>query len=147
MKQIKNSGQSLIEVAIALGVTAVVIAAIVSTVVSSLASAQFNRDFNLATSYSQEGIEIARSLQDSSYKDHSYCLAGGVSTPTVCPSPMQPNITSGTSHFLRTISFSGSTSCGTYTQVVVKTAWTDGKCSPSSPFCHSSILKTCTTNF
>lgn len=147
MKQSKEKGQSIIEVAIALGVAAIVIGAIVSTMISSLSTAQYNRDFNLATSLSQEGIEVARSLRDSvKYTGSNWCLPQDESEPDR-PCPQDVNVTVGASQFFRQMSFThNSPKCSnTFTEVIVTTSWTDGKCD-SQPFCHESVISSCITN-
>lgn len=82
-----HAGQTLIEVLVGLSAAVVVISAITVTVISSLNNTEYGRDQNLATHYSQEGIEIIRNMRDqniasiaqSSIPDGNYCLANGCS--------------------------------------------------------------------
>jgi len=132
----------MVEVAIALGVSALVISAIVATVLSSLGTAQYNRDFNLATSYSQEGIEAARSFTDSTLNGMGYCLGTDLQPVKVCDSTANID-----GYYLRTIDFIPNAGvCGnTLTKVTVHTKWSDGKCS-GAPFCHESEISSCISN-
>jgi len=66
MKKIGNSisGQSIIEVIVALALIAVVILGLVRVTISSINNASFARDQRGATKYAQEGIENARKLKE-----------------------------------------------------------------------------------
>ena len=57
-------GQSLFEVVIALGISAIVIIALVSLVSNSIQNANFSRDKTLAANYVQEMIEWLRNQRD-----------------------------------------------------------------------------------
>jgi len=68
MKKIGNSisGQSIIEVIVALALISVVILGLVRVTISSINNASFARDQRGATKYAQEGIEKARQLKEES---------------------------------------------------------------------------------
>lgn len=63
-KRNNKSGQSLFEVVIALGVSALIIIALVSLVSSSIRNATFSRNNSLATAYAQEATEWLRGERD-----------------------------------------------------------------------------------
>jgi len=60
----KESGQSLVEMIVAIGVLVVVIVSLVSITTVSLQNASFSRDQSLATKYAQDGIAKIRSYRD-----------------------------------------------------------------------------------
>lgn len=106
----KESGQTLIEVLVALSVAIVVVAAISVAVLSSLSGAQFTKNQNQATQYAQQGLELIRQIRNSDAATFaalsgSYCMAiscttlknsptdtGGTSCNKNGGSPCQPNI-------------------------------------------------------
>lgn len=61
----KNNGQSLIEMVVAIAVVVIVILALVAITTTSIRNAAFSRNQALATKYAQEWIEKARGLRDS----------------------------------------------------------------------------------
>ncbi|HEX7041831.1 MAG TPA: hypothetical protein VF189_01140 [Patescibacteria group bacterium] len=89
-----QKGQTLIEVLVGLSAAVVVIAAITVAVITALNNAEFSRDQNLATQYTQEGMEIIRNMRDldvasinqTNLPDGTYCLAKGCSSLTTNPS-------------------------------------------------------------
>lgn len=64
-----ESGQTLLELVVALGVVAVVLMGLVSAVTSSLRYGQASRFRSRSVKYAQEGIELARKLRDASTWD------------------------------------------------------------------------------
>ena len=65
MKQrASESGQTLLELVIALGVVAVVITALVSAVTASLRYGQSTRFRSRAVKFAQEGVELTRKIRD-----------------------------------------------------------------------------------
>lgn len=73
----------MIEMLIAIGIAVLIILAFVQTMVASIKNAQFAKYQNLATRYSQQGVEMVRSQRDllgwqtfySTYNGTSKCLA------------------------------------------------------------------------
>lgn len=61
----KNSGQSLFEVVVALAISALVIVALVSLVSNSIRNANFSRNKSEASNYAQEASEWLRGQRDS----------------------------------------------------------------------------------
>ena len=59
-----NSGQSLVEMMVAVAVVSMVLVGLISAITFSLANAQFSRNKTLATKYSQEAIEWLRNERD-----------------------------------------------------------------------------------
>jgi len=60
-----NSGQSLLEIIVAVGVAVLLITGLVVGTSVSLRTSQYGQRRSQATKYAQEGIEILRSLRDS----------------------------------------------------------------------------------
>lgn len=76
----KEKGQTLLEVLVALGVGIFILTAMTGAILSSLANAQFSKNQNLATLYSQQGMEIVRDIRNKDWTtfatyNESYCLA------------------------------------------------------------------------
>ena len=74
-----ESGQTLLELVIAIGVVAIVITALVAAVTSSLRYSQATRLRSRGVKYAQEGLELARKLRDISTWDvfQEYAVGGG----------------------------------------------------------------------
>ena len=64
MKNKTSSGQSLLEVMVALGMSVLVLTSLVAVVVISIRNARFAKNQSLATKYAQEGIEKMRIYRD-----------------------------------------------------------------------------------
>ena len=58
-----DSGQSIIEVIVALSLVAIVVLALARVTISSIQNSSFARDQRTATKYAQEGLENARRLR------------------------------------------------------------------------------------
>lgn len=133
----------MVEVAIALAIALVIITALMSLVLSSLSSAQNSRTLNDATQYTQEGLEIVRSLTKTNNGD--YCL--GVEVPARlregedCVST--PNIMD---KYIRTVQVASNGCDGGLKKVVVTTSWQDGKCPTSNKYCQKSVQASCVSN-
>lgn len=169
----KNSGQTLIEVLAALTAAVIVTAAIVSASLNALSSSEFTRDQNIASQFTQQGMEIMRNMRDldiasisATYlPDGTYCLA------KMCTS-LNKNISScwqavpscpqNADKFVRSVVIAHSaTDCNvsptpvgqtgslsSNVQVTVTTAWFDPKCTdPTKPFCHSATATSCFSDF
>lgn len=122
----RESGQTLLEIVVALGVIAVVLTGLVTAVTASLRYGQASKYRSQGVKYAQEGLELTRKLRDTSpwadflaYSNGSgiWCLdqAGvwTVSTGSGCP------IVAG-STFWRTITF---TVNGTVMDVTSEVSW------------------------
>lgn len=170
-----EKGQTLIEVLVALSAAVVVISAITVTVISSLNNTEYSRDQNLATQYSQEGLETVRNMRDqdiasisqSSIPDGVYCLANGCSainndsSDASCGPRTGLHCSQNINNFVReiTIDHNASTCNGNgpanaptpstpTVKVSVSTYWGDTKCTDSSNlFCHSVLLTSCLSDF
>ncbi|MBI2029446.1 hypothetical protein HYT02_03460 [Candidatus Gottesmanbacteria bacterium] len=62
-----NSGQSIIEVIIAVGIVALVLVALVTAVTVSIKNSTFSKNKSIANKYINEGIEAVRSIRDTSW--------------------------------------------------------------------------------
>ena len=179
MKYIKNivynqTGQTLIEVLVGLAAAVVVISAITVTVISSLNNTEYGRDQNLATQYSQEGIEIIRNMRDgdiasvseTSIPDGVYCLANGCNAITSnstssCGPRTGSRCNQNVNNFVREVTIdhnastcngNGPTNAPTPSTSVIKvsvaTYWADTKCTDvNNQFCHSVLLTSCLSDF
>jgi type II secretory pathway pseudopilin PulG len=160
----KEKGQSLIEVMVALGVAVIIITAIVMAVVLAVVNTQIAKTQNLATHYARQGVEVLRQLSLSDWGTFSgyagpYCLGKDVrlapKTEAFCEenptnnfrrevnvvSPAQTEDRDGNECEL---SPAGSGVFGSY--VVVTVSWTDNKCQDQNTFCHSVRLDSCFQN-
>lgn len=63
-QEMREKGQTLVEVVVALGVAILVITALVAATTTAVRNAQFAKNQSLATKYAQEGMEKARTLRD-----------------------------------------------------------------------------------
>jgi len=64
MRKKKNSGQSLLEMVVALGIVILVILGLVAVTTVAVRNASFSRNQALATKYGQEAIEKIRSFRE-----------------------------------------------------------------------------------
>lgn len=133
-----SSGQTLLELVLALGVIAVVLTGLVSAVTSSLRYSQSSQLRSRGVKYAQEGLELARKLRDSNTWDifaaysgsgsSSWCLSeSGVWSPnggSGCP------IASG-STFWRTVTFTWN---DPIMDVVSEVSWADRLASSTVSF-------------
>lgn len=77
----KNSGQAVVEIVVALGVAVIVIIALVSLVVTSVANVNFSRTQGEATRFSREAMEFVRSERDKGWdafntkSGNTWCLS------------------------------------------------------------------------
>lgn len=149
----RDSGQTLLEVLIALSASVFMLSAITVIVASSLSGTQFTKNQNLSNQYAQEGIEVVRRIRDSdgwvafSALNGRFCLSGGsTSLPPPSTQCITPNIGSV---FIRQIDItasdcpSGGGSNGS--RVTSAVFWADGKCSGNT-YCHKVQLQTCLHN-
>lgn len=132
-----DSGQTLVEILVAIAVIILVLVAVVSRAVDSVRNSIFSRDQVLATRFAQEGIEWARSQRDRlgwgeftlalDGDPVTYCvlnLASNLETlsPVGCADPIPGTI------FLREVSFdyeAVADPSGDYADVTAVVSWTD----------------------
>ena len=138
-------GQSMIEVAIALAIATIIITALITSVLSSLDSAQYSKNLNLASQYSQEGIEAMRAKVG--VGQGTYCMPDGSVPPALLLEDTCNNAVNVAGFFQRKVTVEPlSGNCGNIlTEVVVRTAWKDGKCQ-GNLYCHESRLASCMNN-
>lgn len=82
---LKEKGQSLVEVIVALAIALLVILALVRVTVISMRNASFARNQALATQYAQEAMEWIRSQRDEDWgnlAEGTYCLSDSLSWST-----------------------------------------------------------------
>lgn len=144
-----QKGQSLIEAVVALGAAVFIISAIAVVVITSVNNSDFSKYQNLATQYSQQGMEILKQQSQSDWSTFSglsgtYCLNQGSTTltnffGTICAKNIN-------NFFVRQVVIDqGSLSCNSSTKVSVSVYWSDGKC-PINTYCHDVTLDSCLTN-
>ncbi len=137
-----GQGQTLIEVLVALGLIGVVATALAGLVVISMGNTGYSKDQNLATQYSQEGIEIVRQKRDSDYPTFrtfsgNYCLNGGSSV-------LDPDCTTANvGNFLRKVMITQDGCASNVAKVMVTVSWRDSKCPATNIFCHTSRIMSC----
>lgn len=159
---LKEKGQTLIEILVAMGTAVVIISAITVAVISSLYNAQYSKNQNLASQYAQQGMEIMRKIRDSGWNDFynlsgSYCLGMDQTTLTEIDikSPIYPGCASGgnsngqnVDKFAREVDIGENlSSCK---NVSVTVFWSDSKCTSTDVdkvFCHSVKLVSCFSDF
>lgn len=155
-----ESGQTLIEVMIALGIAVVIVSAITIAVVIALDNTSYSRNQNLATQFAQEGMEIVRQKRDTNLTsfqaltDRTYCLAKGSTTLVRKQENFCTDFDQSSSLFRREIEIyhpPDSSSCDdgnadteSLTKVVSTVFWTDGKC--PEVFCQQVSLESCLAN-
>ncbi len=124
---VRNFGQTLIELLVALGAGVIIMVALVGVVVVAGKNSQFAKNQNLATRFSQEGIELIRSKRDqqgwttfySNYNGQPQCIdASGNFTnmSTDCGKNV-------TNFFNRSASFVDNSGDQTQLEVTVTTSW------------------------
>ena len=117
-----DKGLSLIEVIVAVGVISILLVSMVALLTKSMASARVSKNRSLASSYLQEGLEIARYS-----RDHSASWEDFVSGCCSDTSPPPPS-------FIRTIEnkkIDSNGNCNKNTddkcRIIVTVSWTDSK--------------------
>lgn len=139
-------GETLVEVLVALGIITVVASALMGVVITSMGNTRFSKNQNLATQYSQEGMEIMRRIRDNNYVDFrnipnaTYCLDDGVMAlplPADCTNANVPG------NFLRKVTITQGGCAANIANVTVTVSWQDSKCSAANTFCHTSRLESC----
>lgn len=158
-----ETGQTLLELLVAMGAGVVVLSAITVIVITSLYNIQFAKTKNLATQYAQEGLEVTRHLRNSNFAafnalPQDNCLASGSATLTPKGAGCGPNVIDPYANtFSREIVITLSDvldnfRCGVPAplkppnkKVTANVSWTDGKCTVA--FCHTVSLTTCLTDF
>ncbi|HSA84277.1 MAG TPA: hypothetical protein VLF20_05355 [Patescibacteria group bacterium] len=139
-------GETLIEVLIALSVAVIVITSVSFLSVSSLNNSAFVKDQNQASKYTQEGLEVARSIRNSNYTGFAaytgtYCLAKDqTALGSAVASCQVPNIDD---QYIRSVTITQNNGCGVnFANILVTVSWTSTKCSDGT-YCHSSKLNSC----
>lgn len=169
----KEKGQTLIEIMVALGVSVIIITAIVISVVLAVINTQLAKSQNLATYYAKEGLEIMRQASRSDWNQFAidtvsgtYCLQKGVTSLDNFEEYLKTNecpFMDQDSGFKREVQIthvnpadpvdngckleyeSGPAEDVYGTKVKVTVLWTDGKCSDND-YCHEVSLDSCLQN-
>jgi Tfp pilus assembly protein PilV len=163
MKKLNNKGIILIEAILALGIIVVIMTALVTALVSTISSSSFSKDQTQATSYAQEGLDIARNFKDSSYENFQeletgeYCLAEGQTELSEAGGDRscENNVNRRFTRFIY-VNQSGQDerqdpvvdACETDNSVFVASTvvWTDSKCKTEGDNCHKVELNSCFVN-
>lgn len=143
------SGQTVVEVLVALGAAVVVVTAIAVVVISAVNNTEFSKSQNMATQYAQQGMEVLRQVRDSDYAlfktyDGTYCLDQDETTlGQAAVDCTAPNV----DDFIRkvVVDQSGCSNGASpkLAKATVTVSWTDGKCTSGSIYCHEVDLATC----
>ena len=139
MKNKIFAGQSLFEVVVAVGISALIITGIAAAALNSIQNSSYARDKNLATNYVQETMEWLRQVRDKETQAFAakavlggvYCLASLPSSvalwPTLKPSCSGTSPITGT-NFVRSIEFLECTGCpANVVRVKTTVVWNDSK--------------------
>lgn len=157
-----ETGQTLLEILLAFGISILVLGAAIFVITTSLNNVQYTKNQNLATSLAQEGMAIVKQIRNSNWnnfknlKDYTlsnttYCLDQGstelISIISNSPVPCGQNINS---FFSRQVKFEhNSVSCASGgasgSRASIKVLWSDNKCpaGAGAPLCHKVELITC----
>lgn len=136
----KSSGQTLLEVLVALAAVVIVLGAITTAVMLSLKQSVGSSSQTRAAQLSQEGLEMVKPQVQTVTEDTVACLGeSGTLTPeTDCDG--RANLERV---YRRTVSISSDPAqCATLKKVTVSVAWSDTICQPGV-FCHVTPLTTC----
>lgn len=153
-----NSGQTLIEIILALSVAVAIITGITFAITSSLKNATFTKNQNLASFYAQQGIEVVRAIRDRSWTSFTsipggpnFCLPEN-STELVSRSGPDCDGEGNVGIFIREIKLNNNSADCTAgegnTKATVFVKWSDNICPSVSPFnyCHQVELVSCFVN-
>jgi len=152
-----DSGQTLIEIILALGVAVALITGITFAVTSSLKNATFSKNQNLATQYAQQGMEIVRAIRDRSWAAFisplggpNFCLPQN-STELVKRLGLDCDGEGNVGIFIREIRLNNNSPDCTpgagNTKATVLVQWSDNICKdPGNPYCHEVELVSCFNN-
>ena len=154
MQKQNNSGQTLIEIMVAIAIITMVLLAVVSRSVEAVRNANFARNQSLATRFAQEGVEWVRIQRDRlrwggleaalSLNPAVYCLPvldqpiTGLSIGTACDINLDSDNIPGTI-FDRQVTinyFTGAVGEGDYIEIEVSVSWQD------SIGTHESLMET-----
>lgn len=143
-----QSGQSLIEVLIALAASVAVVTAIAITVITSLSNVEFTKNQNLAAQYAREGMEIVRKISKNNwtafvdtYTAANYCLDQG---STILGVMGAGGCSQNVGIFVRQIVINqNSPSCQNSVRISSIVSWSDSKCQTGDVFCHKVTIDSC----
>lgn len=145
-----NKGQTIIEAVVSLGIAVFILSAITIAIISSVNNSDFSKNQDLATQYSQQGMEVLKQKSSSDWATFStysgtYCLP---ENSTALSSPGVNGCTTNISNFfIRQVDVGASSDCIGGVKVSVSTLWTDSKCTDESKlFCHNVTLDSCLSN-
>ena len=150
---IKQSGQTLLEILLAFGVSIIVLSAIILGITTSLSNVQYSKNQGLATFFAQEEMAAIRQIRDSSWagfsavSNGSHCFSQNLGIVDYDGNNCANSGTVGI--FVRRLEIAQSSSdCSSGSKVTVTVSWADGKCptGTGNPFCHSVILISCFSN-
>lgn len=147
LDSINQKGLSLIEVIIAIALSTMVITGMLSAVLYSLSSAQDSQLQNEATQYSQQGMELLRTLSGSAVSSGTYCLNDG-NPPTLQAQSSCTTTPNLNSRFIRQVTINkNNVECSNVlTKITVTTSWRDGDCPSTDLYCKKSTLSSCVSN-
>lgn len=146
-----NSGQTLVEVSIALSAILLTLAAIAILIVISVSNSVYIKNQSQAAKYAQEGMEQVRYLKNnniplfSSY-DGSWCMGDNNSLTISSGACSTVNVNS---QYIRQVDFEKNSldiNCSGQTKVTVTVKWQSAKCTGTDTgarYCHKSVLISC----
>lgn len=148
----RQEGQLLIEAIVAMALVGIIITGLVTALTYSVNNTNVSKDQNLATSYAQEGLDIARNMKDSNSStfftlaNGSYCVNSAASI-TSCVNCLT---VTGTKYCRQIyVNQAGRNSSntqictnGTSSFVASIVTWTDNRCR-NGAICHKAELDSC----
>ncbi len=146
----KNKGQTLLEITVALGAILITLAAIAVVVTASVNNSVFIKNQTQSGKYAQQGMEYVRYLRNNNPSTYlglsgTYCFDDGnifrsITNPTNPCDITKVNLAGA---FIRTAVFDTGAECGSANRVTVNVSWSSGKCQGANRFCHKSSLVSC----
>jgi len=115
----KKSGQTLIEILLAVAIIVILLVVMVGVVSKAIANSQYSRNRSLAARLVEEGLEQARSWRDQAADWETFRTSyNQTDDATLLPAP---------SPFRRAFTFSEETDVTTKKKVVIVVTWTDSQ--------------------
>lgn len=163
----RQSGQTLIEIMVALSIAVVIISATSVAVINALSNADFTKTQSIATQAAQQAIESLRSMRNNDYQDFislngNYCMASTCTSVTNASGTACSYTSDATGistcgqnvdTLVRVVNITpqqpGASDCNAQgPKVVVNVYWSDAKCTSSgNVFCHSVTVSTCLSDY
>ncbi len=156
-----SSGQSLIEILVALSITLILLSVSTVTIVTALNNAQHTKNRNLSSHYAEQGLEIVRQMRDSDWQTFSalsgsYCLAETCtrvsSSGGNCGRKVTSSCGANVDTFSREVRIERNIAAcnlggnSNNLRATVTVAWSDGQCASNNDYCRQVSQTACYAN-